>query len=331
MATLPHPLPAGLYTSAFWKAYAVHMRPYLLFVSGITGIAGLSLSATFSFGMGLLLGLAFFLAYGFGQALTDCFQTDTDSISSPYRPLVQGAIRTLEVQVVSLVGLTACGIVMALGNTGTIPLAIAGILGLASYTYFKRRWWSGPFYNAWIVAVLYLMGVLDGDPSGGFAALRHPVVFATAAAVFFGYANFVLSGYFKDISADRATGYNTLPVRYGMRLSAIVSDCFAALAILGIAAALYVTGFTADGQGLTLAALAFAAAGIGASIVAQVRLHRVRNEQEAHRAINPVVHSYVLLLSAVTIAEQPTWAPILIAFYAAFWMTMWRRPATQQI
>ena len=35
------------------------------------------------------------------------------------------------------------------------------------------------------------------------------------AATFFGYANFVLAGYFKDIEADRATGYRTFPVVFG--------------------------------------------------------------------------------------------------------------------
>ena len=40
----------------------------------------------------VLIGLAFFVSYGFGQALTDCFQTDTDALSAPYRPLVRGLV-----------------------------------------------------------------------------------------------------------------------------------------------------------------------------------------------------------------------------------------------
>jgi 4-hydroxybenzoate polyprenyltransferase len=307
------------------------MRPYLLFVSGITGIAGLSFAADFSPTFGLLLAATFFLSYGFGQALTDCFQTDTDSISSPYRPLVRGTIRKGDVFVVSVIGLTACGLVMVLGNLNAIPLAVMGILGLASYTYFKRRWWAGPFYNAWIVAVVYLIGVLDGVPGAGFADLWHPEVLATAAVVFFGYANFVLSGYFKDISADRATGYNTLPVRYGMRVSSLISDLFAALSAVGSGIVLVLIDTAGDHAGLPLTALFVAGAGLGASLVAQARLHQVRDEREAHRAINPVVHAYVLLLSAIAVAQQPQWAPFLAVFYAAFWITMWRRPATEQI
>ena len=37
--------------------------------------------------------VASFLAYGFGQALTDWFRRDTDRLSAPYRPL-SGSIQT---------------------------------------------------------------------------------------------------------------------------------------------------------------------------------------------------------------------------------------------
>ncbi len=307
------------------------MRPYLLFVSGITGVAGLSFFADFSGSTGLLLSLAFFLSYGFGQALTDCFQTDTDSISSPYRPLVQGTIRRQDVLVVSLIGLTACAAVMALGNPLVIPLAVVSILGLLTYTFFKRRWWAGPFYNAWIVAVLFLIGVLDGAPHTGFGVLVRPEVVPVAAVVFFGYANFVLAGYFKDVSADRATGYETLPVRYGLRLAAWVSDLFAVLAVSGTIAALVRMMQHSNALSLPIAPLVFFVAGGITSLAGQVRLHHVRNDSEAHRAIQPVVHAYVLLLSSVAVALQPAWTAPLILFYAGFWVTMWRRPAAAQI
>jgi 4-hydroxybenzoate polyprenyltransferase len=76
----------------FWRAFGVTMRPYLLFVSGASGLVGLALAD--SLGEPLLFAAAvpFFLSYGLGQAITDTFQTDTDALSSPYRPLVRGEI-----------------------------------------------------------------------------------------------------------------------------------------------------------------------------------------------------------------------------------------------
>jgi len=53
------------------------------------------------------------------------------------------------------------------------------------------------------------------------AAPREGGFTSAVCAVFFGYANFVVMGYFKDISADRATGYRTFPVTFGWRAAAI--------------------------------------------------------------------------------------------------------------
>src|SRR5687767_4482618 len=78
-----------VYSPLFWSAYVVQMRPYLLFISGIAGISGISMHANPAAAGWKVFAAAivFFFGYGFGQALTDCFQTDTDKLSAPYRPL----------------------------------------------------------------------------------------------------------------------------------------------------------------------------------------------------------------------------------------------------
>src|SRR5512135_3245706 len=139
-------------TLEFVRAYGITMRPYLMFVSGITGLVGISFVPGVSVTDFILRFAASFFSYGFGQALTDCFQIDTDSISSPYRPLTQGRISRPLVLAVSGLGLAVCVLVFGGLNPWTLlPGVLAGI-GLVTYTWFKRRWWGGPFYNAWIVA-----------------------------------------------------------------------------------------------------------------------------------------------------------------------------------
>lgn len=312
-----------IFSGRFILAYVTTMRPYLMFVSGITGIAGLSHAQATSFVQELLIAAAAFLSYGFGQALTDCFQTDTDSLSSPYRPLTQGIITKMQVLCVSIPGLILCVSVFGTANPLNYMLGFLAGLGLATYTPFKRQWWGGPFYNAWIVATLCVMGMLTGPAS------LTPRVAWTLSAVFFGYANFVLSGYFKDIAADRATGYNTFPVVFGRSRAALVSDMFAVFACMSALAAmgsdLLVTSASAR------YAVAFAIAGVVAAFVGQIRLHRVKTDSQAHRAIAPVVHSYILLLSAITITEKPSWIPGILLFYAAFVMVMNGRPEKSQI
>lgn len=327
----PEPGSAGPVSAGFVRGYIVTMRPYLLFVSGITGLAGLALAPAVRPADVMILGLVFFLSYGFGQALTDCFQMDTDALSAPYRPLVRGEIRRRDVLVVSLMGLLASGLVLTLYSGWNLVLSSAAVAGLATYTAFKRRWWAGPFYNAWIVALLALIGYASGLGAGGGSPRATPVVLATLAAVFFGYANFVLAGYYKDISADRATGYRTLPVVFGLRVSTRISDLFAALTLAGCALsaclALAGTRFKA-GHGIALVLLV---AGAATALLAQTRLHGVRRESMAHRAIEPAVHAYILLLAGLASLQRPAWALPLVAFYLTFVLAMTRRPMRAQI
>jgi 4-hydroxybenzoate polyprenyltransferase len=271
----------------FLRAYITTMRPYLMFVSGITGIAALSFAPTVSTGRAFLVASASFLSSGFGQALTDCFQTDTDSISAPYRPLTQGILSTRQVLAASITGLAGCVLVFSFCHPLNLILGAAAGLGLATYTPFKRRWWGGIFYNAWIVGVVFVMALLAG--SGSATAVRSRHILLALGAVFFGYANFVLSGYFKDVEADRSTGYNTLPVVFGRKLSAWASDVIAILTVLPIiliAVPAHATFASAPSIFIVVGALAL--------IIGQLRLHHVYSDSQAHRAIAPIVHGYCI-------------------------------------
>ena len=317
--------PRSLASAEFVRAYWTTMRPYLLFVSGSAGLAGLALGPSLPLGDTLLLGAVFFLAYGFGQALTDCFQIDTDTLSAPYRPLVRGEIRRSDVLLVSLAGLALCGVIVVAYAAINLLLAGLTVFGLLTYTWFKRRWWGGPLYNALIVGVLCLIGYASATAG---ALTWSAAVAGTLAAVVFGYANFVLTGYLKDVSADRATGYRTFPVVFGLRATARVSDLLAALALAGCALALAGVQPGTPGR---VAGVVFVAAGAGASLLAQLRVHRVGDERQAYRAIAPVVHAFVLTLIGLAAARKPAWAVPLALYYLAFIFTLRRRPVREQV
>jgi 4-hydroxybenzoate polyprenyltransferase len=223
--------PNNFLSKMFIKAFIVTMRPYLLFVSGITGITGLSFTENLNSPNVLIIFSAAFLSYGFGQVLTDCFQIDTDSISSPYRPLTQNIVSRNQFLVMSILGLFFCIAIFSFYNPINFLLGLFSGIGLYTYTFFKRRWWGGPFYNSWIVAVLFIICLLCGEQS---ELLIEPKIIYTLLIVFFGYANFVIAGYFKDTEADRMTHYNTILVVYGRKLSSIVSGVFSLL-VMGFA------------------------------------------------------------------------------------------------
>jgi len=318
--------------AVFARAYAVTMRPYLLFVSGATGLAGLALVPGVEPATVFPAGIVFFLSYGFGQALTDCFQLDTDSLSAPYRPMVQGVLDRRDVLLVSLLGLLVCGGVVVALHPMNAWLAGLAVIGLATYTWFKRRWWAGPIWNAAVVALLFLMGYAAGVGGSGNQAAFGLGLLGSLIAVFFGYANFVLTGYLKDISADRATGYRTLPVVFGLRTTRVVSDGCALLMLGGVvlAAQDILRAATGISAAMVLGG-ALLAGGAGAAALGQLRLRRVHSERNAFAAIVPVVHAYVLLLSGLAALAQPAWAIPLAGLYAAFVVVLRRRPMREQV
>ena len=165
----------------------------------------------------LLAFIPVFLAYGLGQALTDCFQTDTDRISAPYRPLSRGVIAVRPVLIISLGGLVLLSGILIYLNLWNAVLCLLSIIGLATYTIIKKRYWfGGPFYNAWIVALLPVMGYLSISGESLLAISSENLILLLLLS-FFSYANFVLIGYLKDISADREDGlpHTSRSVRLG--------------------------------------------------------------------------------------------------------------------
>ena len=314
---------------AFAKAYFITMRPYLLFVSGVTGICGMSYIDELSLSKSILIFLASFLSYGFGQALTDCFQTDTDSISSPYRPLTQGRISKTQVLIVSITGLVLCISVFTFYNPMNLLLGILSGVGLATYTYFKRKFWSGPFYNAWIVGVLFLMAFLSGS-NLSMITENHKLVYGLSA-VFWGYANFVLVGYFKDVEADRATGYNTFLVVFGRRLSSIASNIFGVLTILSV---IFVFSYSNSFERLleqSSIQIIILALGILIMFFCQVLVYFIKQDDESSNAISLSVHAYILLLTSIIVLNKNEWIIPMIIFYVLFNLTMIFRPAKNQI
>jgi len=321
---------AGVLTLAFWRGYLVTMRPYLLFVSGAAGAVGLAFIPEPVTWRVLLAFLPLFLSYGLGQALTDCFQTDTDSISSPYRPMVRGEISRRTVMVTSLVGLVLGVFIMGFLNRSALILAALTVIGLLTYTPLKRTWWGGPPWNSWIVALLPMIGRL-ADPGVvlfGLFSLGRPETGAFVAAVvaiFFGYANFVVMGYFKDISADRQTGYNTFPVRFGWRANAVYSDLVALGAAAGAGISIWLSG-----RFNWLGAAVFGA-GLLVNVWAQVAIHGIRDEAKSHGPIANVVRAFVLYCLAMVLTMKPGWVLPAALFYGGFELVLKFRPERAQV
>lgn len=318
--------PFAVYSPAFWSAYWIHMRPYLLFISGVAGLAGMAMNwdQEPQADWRMLVFAFFFLGYGLGQALTDCFQTDTDKISAPYRPLSQDLVTPLSVGLVSLVGLILGGIVLIWANVWNLPFAVLSVFGLATYSFFKHYWFAGPFYNAWIVMLLPVMGYLSLSDADLRDLLHQPAEFYYILGLsFFAYANFVLMGYLKDISADRETGYRTFPVVFGWNATVWVGDIFAVLGVLFVSLALPASW----GSYLLFVA------GCIVAVAGQLYAHLSPDKTEANAAfpITATVRSFVLWHLALLPGQWESGIWFAFLYYIAFEVVLWRRPEKSQI
>lgn len=323
VAAIAH-APARPHQLRFWRAFATTMRPYLAPVSGTSGLVGLAIAAPHTSKSAHTAALAIFsLAYGFGQAATDVFQTDTDAISSPYRPLVRKIVTKRDVLAIALAGLATCGVVLMAINAQIAVLALLGVLGLLTYTPFKRRVWGGPLYNAWIVALLPAMGAMCGGASLATTIASRPVLLAMASS-FFSYAVFVVLGYLKDVEADRKTGYDTLPVRYGRPATIAVSAVLGALSL--IPSALLVLH-----PATTMASFACWLAGAAMLIHAHVRMLRVTSDAGAHPSIAMSVRAFVFLRLGETLAQDATLLEQALVITLAFELLLRSRPESTQV
>jgi 4-hydroxybenzoate polyprenyltransferase len=324
----------GPLTIGFWSRYMITMRPYLLFISGAAGLVGMSLIED-PVPWKMVLGfIPFFLSYGLGQALTDVFQTDTDSISSKYRPMVRKEILKRDVFLVSIGGLLLGVLILGFINPYLFIPGIIAVIGLATYTSFKRRWWGGPPWNSWIVATLVLDGIMIDkhfNPILEVSNFTRPalMMLISMAAVFFAYANFVVTGYFKDISADRATGYETFQVKFGWKAGAIYGDILSVLA----AASVIAVGFL-DGIGNSITRWIWTIPfllGLAVNLRAQIGIHRIRDESKTHGPILNVVRAFLFYCYAIILISHPIMIILVLPFHIGFEFIILRRPEKNQI
>jgi len=320
-------------SGAFWNAFWTTMRPYLIFVSGAAGLVGLAFIKEPEISRLILAFIPLFFSYGLGQALTDCFQMDTDALSSPYRPLVRGIVSRKQVLSVSIALLAIGVLVMAYLNPVILIFGILGVVGLLTYTTFKRTWWGGPPWNSWIVALLPIIGrLVDRDfRIGSIVSMKNPYSLAfllAVLAIFFGYANFVVMGYFKDISADRKTGYKTFPVVFGWLPTAVYSDITALLTASLTGWVIYLIGTSGTFNIYGISVLVIAAA---ISLYAQIKIHLTRDETRTHGAIANVVRVFILYCAAIVLTLKLNWIVFVVIFYLLFELTLKLRPEKTQV
>lgn len=151
---VPHPL---------LHAFRFTLNPSLMFVSGITAVAGASQVSEIAPTTALVIAGAAFLSYGFGQALTGISNFDNGKEAGEPTDLYQTALLPALIISISLTGICFC----IAAFSWYAPIAMLPgfliILGIGIYLRIKSRWWGGPMYNSGFLVLLVWMGYLAGS------------------------------------------------------------------------------------------------------------------------------------------------------------------------
>ncbi|HEY5956755.1 MAG TPA: hypothetical protein VIV60_09390 [Polyangiaceae bacterium] len=184
--------------------------------------------------------------------------------------------------------------------------------------------------NALVVALLPYIGVvaLGGSP---YLAVHDWRLHAIAVSVFGSYAVFVIIGYLKDVVADRSTGYDTLPVHFGVRCSVLVSGGFALLGAVGSAAVVCHGLSVAPLRTPVVIGVLFWIVGLACLAVCHGLAWRVTRDDEAHGAIAWSVRAFLALHFGEALVTDPTLTPLAALLAVAFEFVLALRPARSQI
>lgn len=140
---------------------------------------------------------------------------------------------------------------------------------------------------------------------------------------FFAYANFVLIGYLKDISADREAGYRIFPVVFGWDTTVLAGDVLVLISTILVFQLVFF-----DTIGLLIAVV-----GTVIAVSGQLTAHFTKNKTEAN-AVYPIlstVRSFILWQFAVAVAFHPPLSLFAVIYYVFFEMVLRRRPEQGQI
>jgi geranylgeranylglycerol-phosphate geranylgeranyltransferase len=206
-------------------AYLEMARPYTLFHAGTLCLAaGLVASqGQISAGRALLIWLTPTVGWLAGLATSDYHDRNLDRLEKPMRPIPSGRVGEREAFRL-MIGLIAAGFVGALLlGWRTFALAwLVMILGVAYARTFKAKGFLGHFDRGVLAGLTVLFGSIA-------ATAGIPSRMWLLAALFFCHDSATnLLGAIRDMDGDRAAGYQTVPVRYGVGVSAVIAGALMA-------------------------------------------------------------------------------------------------------
>lgn len=168
--------------------------------------------------------LAFFIpmmGWIAGLYLSDYLDRKLDAIQKPHRPIPSGRIKPSEAlaagAIFAITGFLLC-FLLNLKNVAMVFVVAALVFSYAKIS--KSRGILGNINRGLVTVAAYFFGVFSID----YSVSELPIYIWVLSLVFlFHDTNSNLIGAIRDAEGDKKGGYTTIPVKYGVKNSAIIS------------------------------------------------------------------------------------------------------------
>lgn len=193
-------------------AYVKSMRPYLFFLSGMTGLLGIVFSGVNPSAVKVIAVLSVvFLGWGVNQVINDLLGLREDRINAPHRPLVTGELPVEFAVLLSTLFCLLGGIVTYFLNPQALILYFSVFLLNIFYEYAKKIPLLGNLIFGFLLAPCVYYGAMCVNNKGleilldkNLLLLSLGVILVNITVAFFTY--------YKDYRGDSATGNKTVIV-----------------------------------------------------------------------------------------------------------------------
>jgi len=202
------------------------IRPANSVVAGLAAIvAYLIATGTLVFSV-ILLMIVVMLVTAAGNVINDYYDAEIDKINRPERPIPSGAV-SRDAALAYAVVLFVLGIVASIATT---PLCLAIAVANSALLVLYAAWLkSTPFFGNAAVSYLSASIFLFGGAFAGWTGFCH--MLPVAAITFLAMLSREILKDAEDIEGDRAGGADTLPIRIGVKKSAVLAFVFAVAAV----------------------------------------------------------------------------------------------------
>ena len=156
-----------------------------------------------------------------GLYLSDFLDRKLDAIQKPHRPIPSGRIKPKEALFFgALFAITGFILSFLLGSNNVIIVFIVAGLVFAYTKLSKSRGITGNLNRGIVTVAAYFFGVFSINQ----AVQSIPIyIWLTSVVFLFHDTNSNLVGAIRDIEGDKKGGYKTIPVKYGIKNSIIIS------------------------------------------------------------------------------------------------------------